>query len=123
MPKDKSPAARASDLCVPRGLEAYVPALAGLRQAAWCHLPKQLKIILELADYFGLSRTLELTLGELDDLYDRLPGPLLRQAFAVLPEGAMDGLVFPYDDGRQWYPHMVITAIAEAFSKVNENLE
>lgn len=64
------------ELFEPRGIEMYVPSLARIREGLWAHLDAETRLILEVADYLGLDRTLGLTVDELDSLDSVLPGDL-----------------------------------------------
>jgi hypothetical protein len=69
-----------SELFEPRGFEAYVPALAPLRRNLWGYLAQETRVILELADYLGLERTVRLDSSGLDALVGRIPQRLWDRA-------------------------------------------
>src|ERR1700692_2347792 len=70
------------ELFEPRGLEAYVPALAALRRSLWGYLAQETRVILELADYIGLERVVRLDSGGLAPLVGCIPQKLWDRARA-----------------------------------------
>lgn len=73
----KSRTAKPGELFYPRGLEAYVPALASIRESCWTRLPGDVQTVLEVADYVGLERAIEASRAV--ELRSVLPGPLLSR--------------------------------------------
>lgn len=91
----------------PRGLEAYVPALASLRSVYWDRLDADLQVLLEIADYLGLDATLAMQEESLGALRALLPTELWHGCAALQPSLT----------GGQWTSARVIQSIAQAIHK------
>lgn len=100
--------AEIDELFAPRGLEMYVPSLANFRRDLWSRLDSETRLILEVADYLGLDRTLALTTGDLDTVAPVVPGHLWNR----ISEYAMGGRSRVFERDR----HSVIARIAASGS-------
>jgi hypothetical protein len=93
-----------AELFAPRGLEAYVRALADLRRRCWAQLPEDVRTLLEVGDYVGLTAAI----GDPDArLVELLPGPLWARYESL----------FWRQRGHGYSPESLVGAIALALRR------